>query len=310
LGQTDRLLILKKPFDNIEVLQLTHALAAKWRLARSAALKMEQLELMVQERTAELAHAKEAAEEASRAKSAFLANMSHEIRTPMNGVLGMCSLLRDSTDDPEQRELIDTIMQSSESLLAVLNDILDFSKLEAERLELESTPFVLTDLIDNLVSLVKTQASAKGLQFTTQLAPGLPLQLRGDPLRLHQVLLNLLSNAVKFTSQGAVSLRVSKNAIPDGGEELAFEIRDTGIGISESDRPRLFLPFTQLDPSTTRRFGGTGLGLSICRRLVGLMHGRISVASVLGEGSCLAVPLPLEASLSGSGPIGLATRLS
>jgi len=244
------------------------------------------LEALVQERTAALSIAKEVAEAANRAKSTFLANMSHELRTPMNGIMGMTDLARRRATDDKQRGYLDQVKMASQHLLRIINDILDLSKIEADRLTLEVTDFRLGSVIDDVCSLLGPRAREQGLAFRLEMAPDLAeRQLRGDPLRLGQILLNLAGNAVKFTAAGSVTIRV--RLIEDNPADvlLQCEVEDTGIGIAAEDQARLFTAFEQADGSTTRRYGGTGLGLAISRRLALLMGGDIGVASTPGQGS-------------------------
>ncbi|MEK7705484.1 MAG: ATP-binding protein [Myxococcota bacterium] len=258
-----------------------------------------ELEERVRLRTLELARARDDAEAASRAKGAFLANMSHEIRTPMNGVLGTCELLLESDLGLVQREYAETMHVSAVSLLGIIDEILDLSKIEAGMLRLEEIEYDVELVADEAVRLVASRAQQKGIEVTCDTAPELPTSLLGDPLRVRQILTNLLGNAVKFTSAGEVALRLRRVTEGDS-ERLRLEVADTGIGIAEEARERLFQSFTQLDASTTRRFGGTGLGLAICAHLVGQMGGEIGVDSVIGEGSTFWVTLPLRPSTAAS----------
>ena len=235
------------------------------------------------------------AEAANQAKSTFLATMSHEIRTPMNGVLGMMEVLEAEGVDDDQARTVATMRESAQALLRIIDDVLDFSKIEAGALALEEAPFSLTGLVDGVVTTFHSQAERKGLSLVSAIAPGSTDALLGDPTRVRQILFNLLGNALKFTDRGGAMIRARTEPLGNGRTRAILSVSDTGIGLSATQRARLFQPFSQADGSTTRRYGGTGLGLSIVRRLAQLMGGDVAVESAPGAGSTFTVTLDLIA---------------
>ena len=314
LGRTDHLLILKKPFDNIEVRQLVLALTKRWHLARQAEMTRNLLEQRVAERTQEvearsqaleaatgelqatneqLAAARLAAEAANRAKTEFLANMSHEIRTPMTAIVGYAELLRDEIIKAEipgaPVEFVDAILNNTEHLLGLLNDILDMTKIESGQLEVERLRCSPWEIVHNVAAMMRAPAKAKGLTLSIEHIGAIPETIASDPLRLRQILANLIGNAIKFTASGGVHVAVQTVRDDAARPLLRFEVSDTGIGMLPEAMAKLFDRFSQADTSTTRRFGGSGLGLAISKRLANMLGGDITVQSNFGRGSLFTV---------------------
>ena len=281
----------------------------QWDAAQQLQRLNETLEAQVQQRTAELGLALASAQSAARSRGEFLARMSHEIRTPMNAILGMTYLaLKSTSPQASSHGYLRRIDASGKHLLQIIEDILDFSKIDAGKLALEQADFDLDPLIARIVDLNEARASEKGLRLCVELDPAIPRQLRGDALRLSQVLINFVSNAIKFTSAGFIFLRVRQAPTPAAAAQgqgclLQFEVEDTGVGVNEAQQARLFQSFEQGDTSTTRRYGGTGLGLAISKQLVQLMGGEIGVASQPGVGSRFWFTAQLQLARAASAPL-------
>lgn len=248
-------------------------------------LKLNELLKKLEQNNKELEIQKDKAEEATRVKALFLANMSHEIRTPLNGIIGISKMLAESDLNKEQADLNGTITLSGENLLNIINDILDFSKIEAGQIQLEKIQFDLDEVICTILKLLKFKADEKGISLITNIDKKIPDKLTGDPYRLNQIVTNLVNNAIKFTEEGSIKISVEIINQESNSLELLFKVIDTGIGISEDGKKKLFKEFSQVESSTTRKYGGTGLGLSICQNLVTLMNGEIGVNSELNKGS-------------------------
>ncbi len=299
---------VSKTGDEIEFLgesfnRMIEALSASEKQIRE---QQELLEQKVRDRTDQLAAATHTAQAANQAKSEFLANISHELRTPMNGVIGMLDIALDHDLSPELVEQLQTAQHCAHSLLSLLNDILDLSKIEAGKMTLEKIPFDVRALVADCIKAHQPKAQENSVELVSEVAPGVPKNILGDPLRIRQILANLVSNAVKFTEHGSVAVKMSGQFSEGSQFTLRFTVEDSGTGIPADTLLSIFDEFTQADGSVSRKYGGTGLGLAITRRLVELHGGDIKVTSELGRGTVFAVTLPCEAQVNASAPMGLA----
>jgi signal transduction histidine kinase/AmiR/NasT family two-component response regulator len=304
LGRNEKLLILKKPFDNIEAYQFASALTEKWRLSQEVKIRQEELVELVEAKTEELKKANrelvetaKKAEQASMAKSEFLANMSHEIRTPMNSILGFSEVLAESEMTDEHKQYVNLIREGGTNLLGIINEILDFSKIEAGKLEINIAECSLEELLNNIEMLIGPSAAKKDLEFKVLQCGTLPGIIRTDQTRVRQCLINLVGNAIKFTDHGHVYLNVSVEKRTDGNF-IRFDVEDTGTGMAPEELSVIFDSFKQVDGSATRAAGGTGLGLAITKRLANLLDGSVTVTSTKGEGSVFSLMVPCNVELS------------
>ncbi len=301
-GGTDRLLVLKKPFEAVEVRQLAAALCRKRELLRESRRRQRQLELHVAERTQELHAALQSTRAAARARMQFLANMSHEIRTPLTAILGFAELMRSpGSSESDRQQHLEVLERNSNHLLQLVNDVLDLNKLEANQLLVEFAPVDLPAQLDEVVVTMRPRAAEKGLRLDLRYRVPCPRTLHTDGMRMRQILLNLVGNAVKFTSAGEVAVELDVARDEDGEACLAIHVVDTGIGVPPERQSSLFEPFVQADASTSRRFGGTGLGLSISRQLARCLGGDVVMQSEPGQGSRFTLLLP--AGVRAAGPL-------
>ena len=322
LGETDSLLILKKPFDPAEVRQIACAMTEKWKAHRTADIQIAVLNGMVNERTEqiqaasrelertnrELELARAAADGSNRAKSEFLANMSHEIRTPMTAILGYTELIADNTgnglDPSEHGDALQIILENGRHLLDLINEILDLSKIESGQLELDMGAVSPAHLASEVADLMRVRTDAKALSLELVVDPGVPDAIWSDGHRIRQILINLIGNAIKFTDSGGISIQLSATEVA-GEASLLIAIRDSGIGITEQQADKIFEPYVQADRSTTRRFGGTGLGLPLSLRIAELLGGDITLESEDGRGSTFTLVFPIVAPPEGELPDAL-----
>ena len=296
---------LRLSFKNEDLIKnLTRASRDMERLNQSLTSEIEHVKNIEEE----LKKARDHAEKMSRTKGEFLANMSHEIRTPMNGVIGTLQLLEDTTLTESQHEYVKVAYKSADALLSILNDILDLSKIEAGKLEFESIPFDLREIVNDVVVLHALKAEQTGIYLRSEIDKGIPERVVGDPTRIRQVLVNLISNAIKFTKKGGVDVRVKLKLKDENEVLIRVEIEDTGIGIPSSKHQKLFLAFSQADGSTTRKHGGTGLGLTIVRQLIEMMHGNLGIDSEVDKGSKFWFVIPLGVAKKENAPLPKSTE--